>query len=813
MNEIKLTNDGEIDLATGRSRKEVTWKNKTILWSEFVKKVSTPYHTDETYLEYISSKKEYQDNKKDVGGYVGGYLNNGRRKTDTVLHRSLITLDMDFGDMQAWEDWKLLYGYACCAYSTHKHTIEKPRLRIVLPLSRPVSREEYEPIARHVADQFGIELFDETTYEAARLMYWQSTSKDAPYFFDYCDGSWIDADEILESYHDWTDSSSWKVSDKVDKIVRQQIKKQEDPTEKEGVVGAFCRTYDVHEAIAKFLSDEYEACDIPNRYTYLKGSTSAGMVVYDDKFAYSHHGTDPTGGKLCNAFDLVRIHKFILKDEGAKEGTPINKLPSTLAMLDFATADSGVKLTLARERIEGAKSDFVDYTETEEEGEEKGAENSDWMAELDVDRKGNIMASAKNCELIMYNDKHFKGAFRLNCLRLAVEVTKQLPWRKKGDFSVWRDSDEANMRFYLDREYGFSNKGIISDALTILFDKSQYHPVKEYLEALPKWDGEERIKDVLPHFLGVEDNDYTRKAFRMALTACVARIYEPGKKYDYVLTLVGKEGTGKSTIFNKLGGEWFSDNFESPSGKEGKEQVIGVWIMEIAELAGMYKADLERIKSYITTRTDRFRPAYGKNVIEAPRQCVFFATTNNTDFLRGNTGNRRFLPISVRAEHIKEKVFSGFTEELRDLIWAEALHYYKSGEELWLGDEIEQLARELQEQHREADPWENIINSYLDTLWAKNWHELDVRARYNYFAYPDCLQAVGEVLRDKITVEDIWKEALGGLEDKLDTSNSRRIREIMRGRKDFEEKVIKVKGVTKRGFYRVLEAAIKVTNG
>lgn len=813
MNEIKLTYDGEIDLATGRSRKEITWKNKTILWSEFVKKVSTPYHTDETYLEYISAKKEYQDSKKDVGGYVGGYLNNGRRKTDTVLHRSLITLDMDFGDMQAWEDWKLLYGYACCAYSTHKHTNEKPRLRIVLPLSRPVSREEYEPIARHVADQFGIELFDETTYEAARLMYWQSTSKDAPYFFDYCDGSWIDADEILSSYHDWTDSSSWKVSSKVDKIVRQAIKKQEDPTEKEGVVGAFCRTYDVHEAIAKFLSDEYEACDIPNRYTYKKGSTSAGMVVYDDKFAYSHHGTDPTGGKLCNAFDLVRIHKFILKDEGAKEGTPINKLPSTLAMLDFATADSEVKLTLARERVEGAKSDFVDYTETEEEGEEKGAENSDWMAELDVDRKGNIMASAKNCELIMYNDKHFKGAFRLNCLRLAVEVTKQLPWRKKGDFSVWRDSDEANMRFYLDREYGFTNKGIISDALMILFDKSQYHPVKEYLNSLPPWDGEERIKNILPHFLGVEDNDYTRKAFRMALTACVARVFQPGIKYDYVLTLVGKEGVGKSTVFDKLAGEWFSDNFESPSGKEGKEQVIGVWIMEISELAGMYKADLERIKSYITTRTDRFRPAYGKNVIEVPRQCVFFATTNNVDFLRGNTGNRRFLPISVRPEFIKEKVFSGFTEELRGQVWSEALHYYKKGEELWLGDEIEKLARELQEQHREADPWENTINSYADTLWPTNWKDIDVRARYSFFAHPDDLQSKGKVLRDKLTVEDIWVEALGGLEDRLDGQNSRRIREIMRKRDDFEEKAIKVNGVTKRGFYRVLEAAFKVTNG
>lgn len=797
---IKLINDGEIDIAVGKSRKELQWKNKTILWSEFVNRVSTPYYTDETYQEYINAKKDYQDDKKDVGGYVGGYLNNGRRKSDTVLHRSLITLDMDFGNMQAWEDWKLLYGYACCAYSTHKHTPEKPRLRIVLPVNRPVSREEYEPIARHIADQFGIELFDETTYEASRLMYWQSTSKGAEYFFDFNDGDWIDADEVLNSYHDWTDSSSWKISSKVDKIVRQQIKKQEDPLEKDGIVGTFCRTYSISQVIDKFLSEDYEACDIPNRYSYKRGSTSAGMVIYDDKFAYSHHGTDPSSGKLCNAFDLVRIHKFGIKDSEAKENTPINKMPSYTAMLDFATADGEVKLTLSRERSESAKSDFSSYTEVEIE---EGEDSDEWKANLEVDRKGIIKPTASNCELILNNDKYFKGAFKLNTLRVIVEVVKQLPWRKKGDFSMWRDSDEANLRLYMDKEYQFTSKSLISDALMILFDKCQYHPVKDYLDSLPEWDGEERIKNILPNFFGVEDNEYTRKAFRLSLIACVARVFNPGCKFDYVLTLVGQEGTGKSTIFSRLGGEWFSDNFESPSGKEGKEQLMGVWIMEISELAGMYKAEIERVKSYITTRTDRFRPAYGKNIVEMPRQCVFFATTNNKDFLKGNTGNRRFLPIVIRPEYIKESVFTGMTEELRGAIWAEAIHYYKAGEELWLGEEIEAMAREHQELHRESDPWEDIVNNFVDTLWCENWEAMDVRARYNYFAYPDPIQAIGGVLRDKFSVEQIWREALGGMDDKLDAGNSRRIREIMRRRKDFEEKLIKVEGITSRGFYRV----------
>lgn len=799
MEAINLKNDGEIDIATGRSRKEVTWKNKTVLWSDFVKKVSTPYHTDETYQEYISAKKDYQDSKKDVGGYVGGYLNNGRRKTETVLHRSLITLDMDFGNMQAWEDWKLLYGYACCAYSTHKHTIEKPRLRIVLPLNRPVSREEYEPIARHIADQFGIELFDETTYEAARLMYWQSTSKDAPYFFDYCDGLFVDADEILNSYHDWTDSSSWKVSTKVDKIVRQQIKKLEDPTNKEGVVGAFCRTYDVHEAIAKFLSEDYEACDIPNRYTYKKGSTSAGMIVYDGKFAYSHHGTDPTGGKLCNAFDLVRIHKFRLKDEEAKEGTPINKLPSTLAMLDLATADGEVKLTLAKERAEGAKSDFVVYTELE--GESKEEVNDDWMSELDVDRKGNIVASAKNCEMIMLNDKYLKGAICYNVFKNLCDVRRQLPWREKGDFSIWRDSDEANMRFYFEKEYGIGGKYLISDALTITFDKNQYNPVKDYLNSLPKWDGIERIKNILPDFLGAEDNDYTRTAFRKSLIACVARIYKPGCKFDYVLTLVGKEGVGKSTLLNKLGGEWFSDNFGTLSGKESKEQLMGVWIMEISELAGLRKSAIETIKSYISTQEDRLRLAYGKNITEMPRKCVFFATTNDTDFLKGTTGNRRFWPINIGINKSTKSIHEEFTEGLRANVWAEAKYYFEKGESLWLGKELEQYAKEQQEEHRETDPWEELIDRYVNTLWPTEWREMDIRGRNNHFTYPESSQTKGEVLRNMFTHLDIWHEAIGGQTERADSATTRRINAIMRQRKDFKEEVL-WEGGTKRGFTR-----------
>lgn len=806
MEKITLTNDGEIDLALGKSRKETSWKNTTSLWSDFVNKVRLPHHTEETYQQYISAKREYQDNKKDVGGYVGGFLTNGRRKTEAVLHRSLITLDMDFGKLEAWSDWQMLYGNACCVYSTHKHTPEKPRLRVVLPIDRPVSREEYEPIARKIAAQFGLDLFDETTYECARLMYWQSTSKDAKYFFDYCDGIWINADEILASYEDWKDASCWPMSDKVDKIIQHQIKKQVDPLEKEGVVGAFCRTYNIHETIETFLSEEYEACAIDNRYSYKKGSTSAGLVTYQDKFAFSHHGTDPTSGKLCNAFDLVRLHKFAIRDEDAAPACPINKLPSYQAMLEFATKDSSTRLTIARERSSSAAKDFEEAEVINLNDET----NDEWKANLDTDKKGITKGTLANCELIFDNDLNLKGSIRYNAFNYIREVVGQLPWRIKGDLSNWKDADEANMRAYFEKEYEVANKSLINDALDIAFDKRQYHPVKEYLDNLPQWDGIERIKDILPDFLGVEDSKYTRTAFRKSLVACVARIYNPGCKFDYVLTLVGEEGKGKSTILSKLGGKWFSDNFSTPSGKESKEQLMGVWIVEIPELAGIRKADAEAIKSYLSIQHDRFRPAYGKNVINAPRQCVFFGTTNNIDFLKGSTGNRRFWPIMIRPDKITKRMYEEFTEELRSNLWAEAKHYFSKGERLWLGEELELEAKRHQEEHREADPWEEVISNYINALWPINYEDMSCLSRHDYISDNSDIKAKGEILRDKFSVMDIWREALGGLEERLDDRASKRIRAIMRQRRDFEEKPIwqEKEKKTYRGFLR-LEALQK----
>ena len=195
----------------------------------------------------------------------------------------------------------LIYSCAAVLYSTHKHEPDAPRYRLIIPLDRPVMSDEYQAIARKIAGLLGIENFDPTTFQPERLMYWPSTSKDGEYMFQEQDGKFLCADTVLNSYRDWRDSSEWPVSAKVDKIIQRGMAKQGDPLEKNGIVGAFCRSYTISEVIDEYLPKIYESCTVDGRFTYKEGSTAAGLVVYDDKYAYSHHGTDPISGKLCNA--------------------------------------------------------------------------------------------------------------------------------------------------------------------------------------------------------------------------------------------------------------------------------------------------------------------------------------------------------------------------------------------------------------------------------------------------------------------------------------------------------------------------------
>lgn len=751
--------DRALDVALGNNRKTKKWKNRQLTWSSLLDRLAKETRTSETMAEYKAMSRDQQSDVKDVGGFVGGYCNNGSR-TD-VAFRSVLCLDADFADAELWPDWELLYGNAAAVYSTHKHTTIKPRLRLVVPLARDVSGDEYQAIGRRVAASLGIDKFDDTTYQPQRVMYWPSCSQDGEYVFKYIDAPLLDPDTVLATYHNWRDVSSWPMSSRVAEVVRKTAAKQKDPLIKGGLVGAFCRAYTIQEAIATYVPT-YQPCDEPGRYTYTEGSTAAGVVIYDDKFSYSHHATDPASGQLCNAWDLVRLHQFAELDEDMDPDKPASQRPSYKAMAQLAAADDKVKAQLVADRTAEAAADF-----------EAAPENTDWTRKLKITEKGGIAQTIENVVLILTHDPKLAGAIAYNEMDHNIVAVSSVPWNKAKGPRQWIDADDAALRYYLEKTYGISGKDRIFDAVNVVAQQASFHPVREYLDSCT-WDQVPRVETLLIDYLGAEDNEYTRAVTRKTLAAAVARIYRPGCKFDYMLTLRGRQGLGKSALIAKLGGPWFSDTFTTMQGKDAYEQVQGVWLMEVGELAGMRKAEAETIKLYISKQRDRFRPAYGRRLQEFPRQCVFIGTTNETQFLRDTTGNRRFWVVDTPNEPTKS-LWDDLTPETVRLIWAEAAEIYKAGEALYLPHKLEQVAREVQEAYEEENPKAGIIVDYLDRLLPENWPNMDTYSRRQW------LETGGEgtVQRQTVCTLEIWAEALGGNPDKLDRYAAKEIRDIM----------------------------------
>ncbi len=775
-----------LDIAIGKHRNAKTWRNMQMSWQELADRCSRTHRTAETYAEYMASTKSRQDEIKDIGGFVGGYLTGGRRKRDTVLHRQLLTLDADFATGVLWEDFQMIFGCTGFIYSTHKHTKDKQRLRLVIPLDRPLTAAEHEPVARKVAGLIGIEQFDHTTYDINRLMYWPSTSKDGQFIFEYQDGEPLNADEILRSYRNWKDASEWPMSERENRAIKTGITKQGDPLEKEGMVGVFCRTHTVTEAIEKYLPHVYEPCDIEDRWSYKEGSTSGGLIIYDDKFAYSHHGTDPVSGKLCNTFDLVRIHMFGTRDEHSQPDTPINRLPSYLAMLDFAEKDKEVRHTRDVEKLADAGIDFEDVN---------------WMAELDANRKGEYDTSVKNIRLILENDDALKGRFGLNMFSHRLEVLGALPWNEDTRPRPWSDEDWSGLRCYLGEEpYNLQRTPKLEDVMDgIVKRKNSFHPVRDYLRS-QYWDGVERVERLFIDYLGAEDNPYVRAVTRKALIACVARIEEPGVKFDQVVTLVGKQGTGKSTILKKLGGDWFSDNFSfhmlsGGNGKQAQEQIQGVWIIEIGEMAGMRKVEVEAAKSFLSAQQDEYRPSYGREKVVRKRQMVPFGTSNDPGFLKSAGGNRRFWPVDVWVTSPVKDIWEDLTAKEIGQIWAEAMEYYQEGEVLHLSKELEEMAYAEQARHEETDERAGIIQRYLDMLLPPNWESMGLFERRGFFengGRPHDLQPEGTRQRERVCAAEIWCEAFGKNQGDMTSHNTRFIHDYLRAQQCWEPTKSKV---------------------
>lgn len=781
-----MDKDKKYAIATGISRKTKTWKNRLVTWGELVEKLSETRRTAETQDEYKRLPKSQQDEIKDVGGFVAGHLKNGQRGTGKVECRSMITLDADFAEPDLCDTVEMFAEYSYIIYSTHKHTPDKPRLRLIVPLSRTVTAEEYEAAARKLADSLGIEQFDDTTYQPHRLMYYPSTSADGEYVFRHSERQPLDVDKLLAEYADWRDVREWAFSSRTAGAREKAVSKQEDPTAKKGVVGAFCRCYDVPAAIAEFLPDVYTPCAVEGRYTYAAGSTAAGLVLYEGgKFAYSNHATDPAGGTLCNAFDLVRIHLFGDKDCEAKEGTPTAKLPSFLAMADFARENEAVKLRLFEEKTGEAVDDFacltVGQTVLGDGDESEKCDSKHWALQLQTGAKGEYLATIDNIVLILQNDSEMRGCVGFDGFTGRYTVTGALPWNDEDKVRAWSDEDDAGLRHWLEKKYSIKSKGNIDDARVLVSRENIYHPVLDYLDGL-SWDGVKRAETLLIDYMGAEDTPYTRAVTRKTLAAAVRRVRQPGVKFDNVLIMVGRQGCGKSYLVSRLGGKWFSDTLTNIQGKEAYEELQGFWIVEIAELSALRKSEVEAVKHFIAKQSDSYRAAYDRHVKTRARQCIFFGTTNNAEFLRDATGNRRFLPVDVDPAKARLSVFDDLTDEVRDQIWAEACVIESAGEKLYLDTpELRRAAEAEQDRHFEQSPLTGDVERYLETPLPENWAELDLSDRRAFFHGSEDFgtEPQGKVRREKVCALEIWCEMLNGEKKEFTISRSKEIQDII----------------------------------
>lgn len=785
-----MINDRILTLSVGNNRKSINWQPVQMTVAELYQKLNSPIRGAETLNEYFKMPKKQKDSLKDVGGFVGGSLVGTHRKANAVKGRDLITLDFD--NIPGWQTEAIIEkveSFNCnyCIYSTRKHIPSAPRLRIVFPLDRTVSADEYEPIARRMAEYIGITMADATTFDVSRLMYWPSCCSDSEFVFKCKDAPFISADGILATYANWHDFTAWPQVPNAVSYAKLAMK-QGDPEEKKGIVGAFCRTYDVYSAMEAFLPNIYEPCDsADDRFTYLGGSTTGGAVVYEDgKFLFSHHATDPCSGRLVNAFDLVRLHKFGDSDAEANPDTPTAKLPSFKAMADLALQDSKVVSTLNREQREAAIKDFEGLMGTGANGSNatpQTEDNGEWAEKLQRTQNGTIKSTIDNVLTILDNDPLLKGKFAHNLFASRGEVLGALPWQQKADRRLWSDTDSNGLYWYMEKCWGITGRGNIDSALDIHASLHAFNEVQNFITSL-QWDGVPRLDTLFIDYLGAEDTLYNRTVCRKAFTAAVARAMQPGCKYDNMLILAGPQGIGKSTLLDKMSKGWFNDSIRTFEGKDASELLQGVWLVEVAELDAFRRTDVTRIKQFLSLRADRYRAAYGRHVKELPRCCVFFGTTNTTDFLQDTTGNRRFWPVDVGEQPVKRSVWNDLTEETINQIWAEAKMRWQLGEPLYLVGEVERMAVEAQEQHREISAIEGPIEEFVNRKIPSDWNSWGLNARRSFWeGTVSSVQNGKEIVlvdRDKISAAEIWCELYCKAKADLKKADAREINAILR---------------------------------
>lgn len=502
----------------------------------------------------------------------------------------------------------------------------------------------------------------------------------------------------------------------------------------------------------------YEPCADSGRFTFVEGSTVGGAVLYENgRFLYSHHATDPCSGRLVNAFDMVRLHLFGSEDDEAKPDTPAANLPSFRKMCEFASELPVVSEMMAKERYVTAIQNFSGTLASDPDAD------AEWVLKLQANPKtGSPLNTIQNVQTILENDPSLKGRIYHDEMAGRPMVAAPLPWEpQKFPYAArqWKDEDDSGLRGYMESVYQITGKEKIMDGFAVFALNHRVNKLKDYLVSLV-WDGVPRVDTLLIDYFGAENSIYVREAIRKTLVGAVARILCPGIKFDTMLILAGKQGIGKSTFFKYLGMEWYSDSLCTFEGKDAAELLQGYWIIEAGELTGMSKSEMNTVKQFLSKGDDVYRAAYGRRTEKHLRQCIIVGTTNEAEFLKDYTGNRRFWPVDLTGTGCLKNIRRDMPSELPQ-IWAEAVMLYRLGEPLILSSEAEKIAENVQEEHREASYSEGAIVEFLEKKVPKDWYKKSLYERQSWLNSEFDQKKADEsqmMHRDRICAWEIWNE-------------------------------------------------------
>ncbi|EOS41844.1 hypothetical protein C810_05176 [Lachnospiraceae bacterium A2] len=342
---------------------------------------------------------------------------------------------------------------------------------------------------------------------------------------------------------------------------------------------------------------------------------------------------------------------------------------------------------------------------------------------IEYDNDGNeksrkLQQTVRNFEIIMDNDSRFAGKIKFDEFSRQEYLMGEIPWESENCDRAWGSHDDAALYSIIQTDYGVKNRNDYFDAIKNVSMRNKFHPVRDILDGL-EFDGEEHIRSLLPDYLGVEDTEYSYQVMRLWMLGAVARVYEPGCKFDYTMIFTGPQGLGKSTFLKmmSLNDSWFNDSLDSLDSDKAAQSLMGSWIVELAELKSLARTagGVESVKRFLTAVQDKYRVPYERRADIFLRQCVFAGTTNKSDFLQDETGNRRFLIIQTGVNKPTKSLFVPEAIEDMKAAWAQAVHIWKEEKpELLLPDSCRDEARRLQDESMADDGKVGIIGAFLE---------------------------------------------------------------------------------------------------